>query len=396
MSVLKRYVPLKVLNILKESEYTNKEHLYVICDMIYRISSQKNKEDYSNVFIDIPKYYFRDIITNSTSLKNAFSYLKDNGLIICDNDYSLERGKALGYKFNDKFLSKLECVVINKKTISGKIISNKNERNNSVTEKLKPSKDYFIKNFKINVEEALNYLNDWYEIEINSPSDSIKIINKYNNHYMTIMSISDGDLFFKRNKTNNRVDTNLTSLKSELKQFILNDDELYQIDIVNSQPFMLSLYLKSFGDNEEIRKYSEWTKGGTFYENIELSYYNKTGKILTRKEIKNLMFCIYYSKNNSYKKEKEIFKSIFPYIYSIIEKEKEIKHNQFAIKMQLLESEICIDIISMILDTENIRYFTIHDAWVVRKEDINRVSNIINEEFQNKYKTQPKLKIEKI
>jgi hypothetical protein len=109
-----------------------------------------------------------------------------------------------------------------------------------------------------------------------------------------------------------------------------------------------------------------------------------------------MMFCILYSKNDSYKKEKEVFKSIFPSVYSVIENEKKQKHNQLAIKMQQLESEICIDIICQELDKENINYFTIHDAWLVDKLDEIKVRDIIEREFIKKYNSKPTIKVEKI
>lgn len=47
--------------------------------------------------------------------------------------------------------------------------------------------------------------------------------------------------YFKRNSTNQRLDTNFTNLKSELRQFIIGD--YIQIDLKNSQPFFLSVFI---------------------------------------------------------------------------------------------------------------------------------------------------------
>jgi NAD-dependent DNA ligase len=80
----------------------------------------------------------------------------------------------------------------------------------------------------------------------------------------------------------------------------------------------------------------------------------------------------------------------------IIENEKKSNHNQLAIKMQKLESEICIDIICQELDKEDIKYFTIHDAWLVDKLDEIKVKDIIEREFIKKYNSKPKIKVEKI
>lgn len=411
MNKIKRYIPSKVLEEIQKLDFKNKEHLYIICDMLYRISIyKKENKDYSNDFIDIPKYYFRDIICDSKSLGDAINCLKSNNIILCDNIFSVNGGKSLGYKFNSKLLSIIIPIEINSKTLSKRIIKNKNERNNLVNDKYKVYKDFFLNTFNIDYDNAIKYLNDWYNNSIltlnsllcgrNYNEEWIKIVNKYNHLFMSLSSINDGYLFFRRNNTNGRIDTNLTSLKSEYKQFI-SKKNLIQLDIMNSQPFILSIYLNSLLcgrkiNENELQKYNDWTGSGLFYELFEKEYFTKTSKLLTRKEIKNIMFCIFYSKNGSYRKEKNIFTSIFPSISDFIEEEKKEKHNEFAIKLQRIESKICIDIICEELNKNNIEYYTIHDAWLVDKNDVEEAQRIIYDMFYKHLYRRPELKIEKI
>ena len=411
MKNIKRYIPEKVYNKIKELQPKNPEHIYIICDMINRVSIfRKEDTDYSNQFIDIPGYYFRDIITKYDTYNQSITFLKDHEIIKCDNIYSKDSGKALGYKFNEEYISRLISVEIENKTISKKIIKNKNDRNNLVNDSYKQYRDYFIDTFDINYKEALDYINEWYNTSIsylNSPlcSDNfdkewIKIVNKYNSLFMSISAINDGELFFRRNNTNGRIDNNLTSLKSDLKQFI-KVKNLYQVDIINSQPFILSLLLNSplCSDNfnkTELTKYNDWTAGGIFYEMFEKEYFRRTSKTLKRKEIKDIMFCIFYSKNGSYQKEKNIFKMIFPTIMEWIEKQKKSKHNEFAIKLQKIESKICIDEICEELNKSDIKYYTIHDAWLVDKSDVRDVEKIVYKMFYKHFYRRPELKIEKI
>lgn len=403
MKTINRYVPEKAYDFIIKSEYKNKDHLYIILDMVNRITIfHKRDTDYSNQFIDIPKSYFRDIIVDSKSIKEAMDFLKSNQILDCDNIYSKEKGKAFGYKINDNYFSKLIQVKITKITLTKRIYSNVNKEKNRVNDKYKVYKSFFLGNFKINYSKALNYINSNLNSSLCgriSAQDIVKSINKYNHQLMSISAINDGDLFFRHNKTNGRIDTNLTNLKSELKQFI-SIGGLVQLDIVNSQPYLLSLYLNSSlcGRilSDDYSKYQAWTKKGVFYENFIKEYFNKKQRVLTREEVKDIMFCIFYSKNNSYRKEKEVFKSIFPSIYVAIENEKKQKHNQLAIKMQQLESEICIDIICQELDKEGIKYFTIHDAWLVDRFDEIKVKSIIEKEFEKKYKSKPTIKVENI
>ena len=417
MKTINRYIPELVYDEIQKLDFKNKEQLYVICDMIYRISIyRKENTDYSNVYRDIPTKYYTDIISNKTNYMTAMTLLKTSGIIECDNVYSKIGGKALGYRFNSKYISKLITVSISKPTIFKKITSNVNNERNLVGDEYKIYRDFFINNFGIDYDNALLYLDKWYKEELkiintNQPSNSplcstfldkyIKLNNKYNFLFMSISSINDGNLFFRHSNTNGRIDNNLTNLKSELKQFITKPENLYQIDIINSQPFILTLLLNSplcstFLDKKELEKYTDWTSAGIFYEMFEREYFNKTSKVLTRKEIKDLMFCIFYSKNTSYIKEKNIFKSIFPTIMKFIDEQKKDKHNEFSIKLQKIESKICINIICKELDKEGIKYYTIHDAWLVSKEDIKRTQEIIIRKFYDNFYRRPELKIEKI
>jgi len=439
MKTINRYIPSLVYNKIQELEFNNKEQLYVICDMIYRISIyRKENTDYSNIYRDIPSKYYTDIIADKNNYKKAMDFLKNNSIIECDNIYSKMGGKALGYRFNSQLVSKLITVEISKPTIFKRIVNNVNEERNLVNDKYKVYRDFFINNFSIDYDNSLKYLNMWWEKEHNlllslNPSlcssfldtmlnidtpnqcssfletekssssflkDYIKLNNKYNHLFMSISAINDGNLFFRHNKTNGRIDSNLTNLKSEFKQFITTPN-LYQIDIVNSQPFILSLLLNSslcsrFLDGKELRRYTDWTSAGIFYEMFLKEYFNKTSKVLQRDDIKDIMFCIFYSKNGQYTKEKNIFKSIFPTIMKYIEEQKNNKHNEFSIKLQKIESKICIDIISEELNKNNIKYYTIHDAWLVDKEDIKITKEIIIRKFYDNFYRRPELKIEKI
>lgn len=414
MNKLYRYIPEKAMNIIEEGNYPLKEHLYIICDMIYRIGIfRKEDQYYSNTYVDIHHSYFRDIITFSTSFTKAKDYLISEGIIECDNHSSKKNGKALGYRFQNELISKLIPVEIIKKTLKNKIIINRQKRNNLVNYRYKEYKEHFLDTFKIDADAALDYINVLFdnrisELRLKHANGDItdflkgfnKITNQFNHLYMTIHAIKDGQLFFNQNDTNNRIDTNLTSLKSELKQFIINQFNLIQIDIINSQPFLLSIILNeeknSNIDQKELIKYTNWTREGSFYEKFTEEYIKKYNSKISRKEIKELMFCIFYSKNESYIKQKAIFKNIFPTISHWIQQQKSQKHNALSIKMQKFESEICIDYICQKLDLNKIKYYTIHDAWLVKEEDILITHKIIEDCFTKHYNTKPKLDLKPI
>lgn len=414
MNTLYRYVPELVYNKIKASSYKNKEHLYIICDMLYRVTTiRKEDTDYANEYIDIPASYFRDIIRDGDNYLKAKRYLIDHKIIECDGHYSKINGKALGYRFAEDNISKLTPIKIQKPTLIKRIMDNRNERNNFVNNKYQIYKEHFLSTFKIDHAAATVYINDLFDEEIEKLKSRIpvldtlryikeyeKLMNRYNHLYMSINAINDGELYFTCNTTNNRIDNNLTSLKSELKRFIISNQTLYQIDIVNSQPFLLSLILNEDKnaslDSAELDKYTDWVTQGLFYENFKDEYQIIYNNDIERDEVKTIMFCIFYSKNSSYMKEKSIFKNIFPTIYQWIVEQKEKKHNALAIKMQKFESAICIGKICSKLDQIGIKYYTIHDAWLVNENDFSKTKRIVEDCFFELYKTKPKLDSETI
>lgn len=416
MIQVKRYLPELIYDKIQTLNYKNKDHLYFICDMITRVASIRRNNNSWNSYIDIPRDYFRDIIKDSSYYYAAINCLLINNIIESDNHYSKNAGKALGFRYNNEYISPLKEVYLVNKSMIENIIDNKNKRNNLVSKELERSRDYFLNNFKIDYVEAKEWIDSWfyYElIKLNDKYNSLLCGRKLNNQYdkefkeltttnnyliSQIENINDNNLYFSRNKTNNRIDTNLTNLKGDLKQFITIPN-LTQIDISNSQPYILYLTLlknkcllcKSKLDQKELDLYGSWVSEGLFYEHF-MNYTNN----LTRDEVKDLMFCIFYSKNESYLEEKKVFKSIFPTIYECIYEYKKNKHNELAILMQQIESEICINIICQDLDKEDINYFTIHDSWLVDNDKIDQVKDIIEQNFQKKYNNKPHLKIKKI
>jgi hypothetical protein len=401
MNSVKRYLPKKVYDEIERSDYKNKQHLWVITDMIYRMSIYRKEDKKSSDYVDIPRNYFRDIIIK---YKIHIDYLLEKKIIECDNTYSLEQHKALGYRFTEQMVSKIIPVEITKKVLSENIIKNRNERYNLVDKNLQSYRNHFVNTFKLDTEKAVQHLEDWYTEEHskveNGTTEYINLIQKYNILYLSLRTIDEGDLFFRRNETNGRIDTNLTSLKSEYKQFIKTPN-LWQIDIVNSQPFFLSLYLNSLKDKNlidkvELQKYILWTSTGSFYEMFTEEYFKSSGKKLNRKDVKEIMFCIFYSKNGNFVTQKSIFRSLFPTIMDFIENEKKVSHREFSIKLQRIESSFCIDVICKELDKRDIKYYTIHDAWLINEKHINDVNNIIVEKFNNKFGITPQLKIENI
>jgi len=281
--------------------------------------------------------------------------------------------------------------------------------------------------------------------------DNIEDEVKKKSYFMSLELLRDKRTrYFKRNKTNNRLDTNLTNLKKDLRKFIIGD--YVNIDLKNSQPFFLFCLLDFFGQtslnnnnasisinnnlnyptiplcseikfsnlcktfgavsvkkilkNAEIHKeafftnlsmYREWVVNGKFYDNFMVFYSGK----YTRAEIKAMMFAIMFSENQysnnkkvPYKLEKAVFSNVFQKIYEVITELKNKNYKSLAICLQKIESEIFIDVISKRLVEVGIIPLTIHDSVIVKSNDTIKVLEIMKNVFQEIFNQIPQFEVE--
>ncbi|MGE0077629.1 MAG: hypothetical protein AB7S48_07205 [Bacteroidales bacterium] len=207
----------------------------------------------------------------------------------------------------------------------------------------------------------------------------------------TISTLLSKDFYASRNKTNNRLDHNLTNLKSTLlKGYVkLDGESLVDIDLSNSQPCLLA-YLISNWDKVQmffpdlVKKYKipdidalaqdfvlflEKSSSGILYDYLG-------EKLGWDRDLAKLMFIkIMFSKptwNSSYKKQiKTIFSSVIKFMddFKLLNGES----NQLAIFLQKLEAEIFIDNIYLPLRKQGYVIFSKHDSILCKtsqREDI--------------------------
>lgn len=346
-----------------------------------------------NDFTRVPAKKLKEI---TKEYKKYITFFVSNKMIFIDNEYEID-GKTMGYKLREENYSKaikieVENLTFQKQKISFFNSEKQKSKRQSQTEQFKKMKSYF-KDFigGINIQEAIEEIQ---KLEINSRISQFQLIDK----------IENGNLYFKRNKTNGRLDSNLTNLKTNIKFF--NKGGFKQIDISNSQPFfmsylMINLYYSHYDSlnttidsvnqsvnsvrfcqkelkeikKEEIEKFVDWTVGGKFYDNF-------VTETLTRKEVKKMMMCVLFSKPESYTKEKKIFAYHFPGIQNWINAFKEKNgYNQFAIMLQKMESKKVLDEICKELTEKDIYNVTIHDSWIVKNEQFEEALSIIKSHF---------------
>lgn len=275
----------------------------------------------------------------------------------------------------------------NRSYFTGNYVSD-SEFINNAPKHIKKMGSYFRKKFALDTERALKYAENKYQNEVDDAirkDEEKKAYNRYISRISSIRLIDKGklnkSLRFHRNKTNKRLDTNLTNMASDLKQFIIGWDRMVYLDLKNSQPVLFNAILKDYykkGSNDlkrEIDNYRVCTLNGSWYETL-MEIFNED-----RKTCKEIWMCIAYSKNKSYQQYKKPFKRVYPKIYNIIENIKKKNYKEFAIELQKLESKIFIDKICKELVNVGIIPFTVHDALIVNKDEQEQTLNIMNMVF---------------
>jgi hypothetical protein len=376
-------------------------------------------------FVSINKEKLKSITVSNIS--RYITILKQGKFILTDNEYR-EGGKSYCYKLNPSYCENFTKVEITPRTrIFNKIIKtqyNTRTHNNRLEPFLRTMNDFF-KAIDINYTEAENWIQDNAEVQ------------KKHIYLTSLMHIKDKRFrYFNRNKTNTRLDTNLTNLKKEIRQFIIGN--YVCIDLKNSQPFFLSqliktiiqqdkdniplcshLYysdlIKTFGikafkrvslvrQNEEktnlanLKQFENSVLKGSLYDDFVDLYKGK----LIRDEVKKIVIKVLFSRNIiskkysfiPYKADKEIFATIYPFIYDVIKILKEKNHAALAICLQRIESYIFIDCIAKELVNNGIVPITIHDSVIIHAGNQEKALEIMSGIFKQKFNVVPSFHVE--
>ncbi len=398
-------------------------------------------------FVSINTKNSRYLIT--WNIEIYIQYLKIYDFINTDNMYKVGE-KSTGYRLNPKFIKGSVQIEIKPGTsLFKKIIKDEKRKKSNYSkmpEYLQTMNKAFMK-LDFDYKGAEAWINNFVDVKGETE------VKKF--YYRASMTqIQDKRFrYFHRNKTNKRLDTNLTNLKSDLRNFITGD--FVSIDLKNSQPFFLSQILAFFSTKNFISTINNkpitdkptphstiWCGNGCcdmvqsfgvsvlqrvgksrkkhdFNNFTTLSLFEKSvfegvfyddfkGKFsgeITRKEVKNMMFKVLFSQNviydnyqrfEPYKKEKEIFASVYPDVYETIRILKEKDHTKLAVFLQRLESYIFIDVIAQRLVSKGIIPLTVHDSVIIKREFFDKTLKIIKDVFRESFGIAPAFNIENV
>ena len=396
-------------------------YFYYLIHYLTKMQIQHKKDEY--YFLN--REHLKSITTSN--IDRYIKILRTGEFIISDNIYKMGV-KSLKYKINTKFFKSLHKIELKRESKLSKNIINECYRNKSHNNRLEPHlkvmNDELMK-VELDYQRAI----EWVETNANN--------NQILSYLTSINHLEDKRFrYFKRNKTNRRLDTNLTNLKSDLRKYIIGD--YVSIDLKNSQPFLLGILIDSIINNRDtlccylsndnlikafgIKRFKQvllihqkqentnMAKLRLFYDSVLNGllyddFINSYSGCIYRKEVKEIMFKVLFSRNEyvigckrivPYDNDKKIFASVFPFVYEVIKRLKGKDHRILPIYLQRLESYLFIDCIAKELIDNGIIPFTIHDSVIVKVEHQSKTIEIMNDIFLKQIGVQPSFEIKKL
>jgi len=403
----------------------------VLRDITANLFNKKNKMVPLSSIILQQKY--------GKSYRKMLDYMVFNNIIIEDHQYTKGKCRTFGIKNVVTINSIVDMTVIpiSLNSMYGKYVKKRhNKEQLSAKGKkshIKALRNWFSK-LELDVKKALQQLeNNKDQItteQFIAIYDDILCFEKSNRNLR----------YFNRNDINDRVDNNLTSLKSYFKKFIISDIDLYQLDLKNSQPVLFNIILdiiyrlinedlsleevnltlcyknKYIKDTipliyqriknepkwvdllkKEIPEYKKHTCDGLWYEHLA-DVYNEyiNCNAIDRSKAKSLWMALAYSSNYSknYNQSKIPFENKYKGIGMILRKLKQKNYKDLSVGLQQIESFIFIDSIVPSLISEGIIPLTIHDAIIVNEEQRERANAIMLEVLKEKLGFEPQIDIE--
>jgi len=438
----------------------DKDRLIYIIGLISSIPAKNKDSITDDGFVSI----------NSTFLRNFFKdylsyldYLILTGILCTDGQY-IQGEKSIGYKFTEIYATN-SFVRYNYPTfqqitgvdpIQQEVYNEENKAfvQNPIFNYPYLSTWYSTKKLSINEQYATRYANSVKQHKCNSgrnfwdinrdKSRRGKIVRKnplsqYHAAIYNINSITIGDYKVSIDGNVHRLHSVITNLQKEYRKFLNYDNEkLVNVDISNSQPYLLCLLLNpSFWDKKSsiplnigmldqnvqnkysgrylneirnyvlsltqndndgtLRNYKHTTSIGKIYEYIADKINREQNTNFQRNDIKVLVLTTLFSRNRYMPTYKKYFKSIFPQVYELIKLTKREDHAALACLLQNVESNIILHrCCHRIWDDggNKIPVFTIHDSICTTLGNEQFVKQIMKKELFSSICISPCLKTE--
>ena len=418
-----------ILNDMPNKEKKFIEYYLILPDVINK-GYFKEKRSIKNGFVPVNNRKFIKTVSQKHAKKIKDFHL-DHGNIICNGIYSKSDHKSLGYKISDYWNDK----PLTKRPVSEKIAKklksdNHDKIDRQIIENLSQLKIDQRKTIQIITEEMIkenakidfspnftenegffnynlsyndkitfhqsNFLPSFQPLNLPYEYTFINFAEKKQkiDSWLIGLDMLKNEIYCSPDKYGRR-HHNLTSFKRELKNGLYVPGlELIEIDIANSQPFLLNTILTH--DTPDAREYLNLTSKGLLWD-IFKDQCNYTG---SKEDFKQDTFhAVFYSHPRSILGNNDVllnirntFKRQFPGVYDQILKLKRNNYKYLSREMQRVESGLMIDNVCNQLMKDNRYFIPVHDSIITDKSNIEYVQHQIKMTFKNKYGLSPTIK----
>ena len=369
---------------------------------------------------------------------------------VIESDGSYHEGKSRCYRIAFDYLSPTKPRVIRRWTLIKKIDKVREERLEAV--KTFPELWGFMKGLQFSTSEANRAILSDFRIKKEG-----NIRKDYKSLNFSLKSIRDFRAdqwqFFQGEKSG-RLFSNVTFMPKIVRRCLhYREQQLVEVDIKNSQPFMANIILKkafweekhgedhftiydfkkSFGnrlfnsiignvmgvswegdhistlmlaknptahDILDFTVFSEISQKGLIYEHMVKDFKGRFGITKSRDDMKKGVLQAMYSDNRFFglpdARLKRAFRDLFPRVYDVMAAIKRSKKNNLAILLQSVERKLFLErIVPRLLETHpEVPVFTIHDAIVTLRGYEDSVKEVIREEAEKAIGRVPSLGVE--
>jgi hypothetical protein len=243
-----------------------------------------------------------------------------------------------------------------------------------------------LDSIKINFDKSIEFIDDLKN------KDNITS-SKYFKNYHSIVNIKDKNIYFIFDDFG-RLHTNYTVLKKEIRKnyLTIDNEQIIEIDIKNSQPFFLSKIIKfemNISD-PEVKLFVDLVDNGLFYDYFVDKfpvYFSAQTANENRNIAKRLVYKVLFGYNGVKSEQSKMFKEIYPKIfdYIIATKKSEKEYKYFSYKLMRMESDFIFGKVvpDIYKKVKGIKLFTVHDSITYPSKYKEKVEEIFYYHLKN-------------
>jgi hypothetical protein len=359
-----------------------------------------------NYWTTLNMQYMNNIVPQASQYLH---FLRDEGIIEWI-EYSAGRNSRLYRLVNEGWTEQLP---ITDMQIIRRLEKNKASLSKRNSKKY-PYLNKSIRKVDMDFEAARQEIDQRYDMDIKSGMEPTEAAEKRTYALGAITRIQSGEIYYKVNDTNGRLDSNFTNLPGYLMKYLSIDGRPFiEMDITNSQPYfagalfnpspeilaIIEDYLPSSAfmfvkplltiDRQDVKLYRSLVSTGKFYEYMAEQFREHGLENHTdRKALKAQIFEVFFGKvyAEKWNDAVRLFKQLFPTVYKVFTRIKKKKHNRLAILLQRIESYTMLERVVKGIEKKHpdLNILTKHDSilpvWLLvpeKSEVLESVRNIM-------------------